>query len=1345
MLRNILNAPFLTLAFFALFVSTLNAQQFKRIETQAGLSHISNNNGIAVADYDMDNDLDIFIVGTQEYNSAKPNTWTRLLRNNNNGSFEDVTEEAGFNRRFNHDMTFTISFAGSLINSNTIFGEKMGASWGDYNNDGYPDIFLSNAVQSQLYRNNGDGTFTNVTRIAGFEETCNTCYLAGALWWDYDNDGFLDVYLSDYNFDSDNKLYRNKGDGTFELISDTNLSGNANSFSAISIDINNDGRLDLYVANDYDQSNSLYINNGGGNFTEAAETFGVEDPFDGMGLAVCDYDNNGLFDLFVGNINDNGLYVNDGNGNYTDKATELGIEATDWSWGAVFSDFDLDGFEDFFVATGFGNQELNHYFKNIPVANGRSFSETSITDLENNQPSFSRSSVPFDYDNDGDLDLIVSNFDGSLFFYENTTIQSETTNQTPNSWTKIKLIGTTSNRDALGAKIEIISNTNSQQSRFYQGSAYQSQSLQPVHFGLENATSITSIKVTWPSGLEETITDIPIQKIIEITENNGYQVLDPNTAGKDTGCTNIDACNFNPNATSDDGSCTFLASGNIDGDTSSSPLSTETYTYANGSGNNYEWSVINGEIIDGQGTSTITVEWQVTNNGSVSCVNFNDTCKTEITTLNVTLEEDANNPSNDFSVARLWNEILLEAIRNDFARPTVHARNLFHTSIAMYDSWAIYTSSATPYLIGNTVHGFNSTFSEFTSSEETAISINKTISYAAYRLLTHRFKDAPNSFETLAKFDDLMTILNYDITMTSTDYANGDPAALGNYIAETIINFGLQDGSNEVNEYTNEYYEPINSSLDPNIYGSTNITDPNRWQPLTLDVFIDQSGNVLRENTPEFLSPEWGNVIPFSLTNEVLTNYQRNSNSYKVFYDPGAPPYIDDTSTSEFYKWGFSLVSIWGAHLSPNDGVLWDISPASIGNIPLSSFPSNFAEFPNFYKNIEGGDIGNGRIQNPHTQQPYQSQTVPRGDYTRVLAEFWADGPDSETPPGHWFVLLNYISDNPLLEKRIGGAGDVVDNLEWDVKSYFALGGAMHDAAIAAWGIKGWYDYIRPISAIRYMAEKGQSTDQSLSNYDEQGLPLVPGYIEVVSDSDPLAGDAQENVGKIKVKSWKGHDFIDDPKIDEAGVDWILAENWWPYQRPSFITPPFAGYVSGHSTYSRAAAELLTKLTGSEYFPGGLGEFVAKKNEFLVFEEGPSQDITLQWATYRDASDQCSLSRIWGGIHPPADDMPGRIIGDKIGRDAYDFASTYFTGSTVQPTSENMVAYPNPMEKQGELTVSNTKADSNFFLFDLLGRQIPLKQNFIENTASTKLSINKLSSGIYILKSANTSWKIIVN
>ena len=130
--------------------------------------------------------------------------------------------------------------------------------------------------------------------------------------------------------------------------------------------------------------------------------------------------------------------------------------------------------------------------------------------------------------------------------------------------------------------------------------------------------------------------------------------------------------------------------------------------------------------------------------------------------------------------------------------------------------------------------------------------------------------------------------------------------------------------------------------------------------------------------------------------------------------------------------------------------------------------------------------------------------------------------------------------------------------------------------------------------------------------------------------------------------AWKGPEYITEPALTNAGVGWIRAQEWWPYQRPTFVTPPFAGYVSGHSTFSRAAAEVLCLLTGDEYFPGGMGSFPIAAHEFLVFEDGPSENFELQWATYRDAADQSALSRIWGGIHPPQDDFPGRSIGQVV-------------------------------------------------------------------------------------------------
>ncbi|MEM9050732.1 MAG: FG-GAP-like repeat-containing protein [Bacteroidota bacterium] len=654
-----------------------------------------------------------------------------------------------------------------------------------------------------------------------------------------------------------------------------------------------------------------------------------------------------------------------------------------------------------------------------------------------------------------------------------------------------------------------------------------------------------------------------------------------------------------------------------------------------------------------------------------------DACDDCPTNPDPACEPEANFPtvSTEGSAARQWNELLLESIRRDFARPTVHARNLFHTSMGMWDAWAAYDETSCTYLLGNTVDGFTCDFDPIVPlPNDVPAARAEAISYMAYRLLSHRFAASNNASLLQMAYDAHMSTLGYDINVTSVDYSSGDPAALGNYIAECIINFGLQDGSNEQNGYVNQRYEPVNPPMIVKVPGNSQLEDWNRWQPLSLDLFIDQSGNEIPGSTPEFLSPEWGQVSPFALEEADKVTYNRDNFDYEVYHDPGAPPLIDTTGVidSEAYRWGFITTLIWSAHLDATDGVMWDISPASIGKRDM--LPETVNDYPSFYNQIDGGTASPGHAMNPATGMPYTPNMVPRADYARVLAEFWADGPDSETPPGHWFSILNYVSDHEDLEKRFMGEGPLLEDLEWDVKSYFMLGGAMHDAAVSTWGVKGWYDYLRPISAIRAMAGRGQSTNPGGPSYHPAGVPLIADYIEVIQLGDPLAGDNDEFVGDIKVKAWRGHKAINNVDIDEAGVGWIHASEWEPYQRPSFVTPPFAGYVSGHSTFSRAAAEVLTSLTGDSYFPGGMGTFIAEQDDFLVFEDGPSMTIELQWATYQDAADESGLSRIWGGIHPPCDDIPGRKNGITIGQDAFAKATSYFGCSA--PTECEAGSFP---------------------------------------------------------------------
>jgi len=689
------------------------------------------------------------------------------------------------------------------------------------------------------------------------------------------------------------------------------------------------------------------------------------------------------------------------------------------------------------------------------------------------------------------------------------------------------------------------------------------------------------------------------------------------------------------------------------------------------------------------------------------------------------------------SVARLWNEALLDAIRSDYARPTVHARNLFHVSVAMYDAWAAYDGRASTYLLNRGRGPSACEVGVVASPADVEAARAEAVSYAAYRLLRHRFLNSPGALETIPALDAHLASLGYEGAFTETDPAS--PAGLGNAVAACLIAYGLSDGANEAGGYAYQDYSPVNPVLRLEEPGNPSLTDPNRWQPLRFETFVDQSGNEVPGGEPAFVGPEWGRVAPFALRAADRTPYERDGADFSVYLDPGPPPRLDTlgwAGSTEEYLWGFAVVAEWSGHLGPDDPVVWDTSPGRIGALTDEDLPVDADGYRAFYDSSGEGALGQGRALNPVTGEAYAPNPVRRGDYTRVLAEFWADGPDSETPPGHWFTILNAVSDDERLDKRLGGQGPTLPDLEWDVKTYLALGGAMHDAAVAAWSLKGRYDYVRPVSALRAMAERGQSSDSTGPNYHPGGVPLAPGVAEIIAVADPLAGAEGEHVGEVKVWGWLGPEAIDDPEVDEAGVGWVRLREWWPYQRPTFVTPPFAGYVSGHSTFSRAAAEVLERLTGSPYFPGGLGEFVAPADSFLVFEDGPRERVRLQWATYRDAADQSGLSRIWGGIHPPADDIPGRRLGAVIGPRAFEVAADLFEGrpsvsASAPPAPSALHVYPSPLRTGQALTITSMPG-ARVAMIDTQGREVAVTRT--DAAGRARLSTDAFSSGVYAVR-----------
>jgi hypothetical protein len=580
----------------------------------------------------------------------------------------------------------------------------------------------------------------------------------------------------------------------------------------------------------------------------------------------------------------------------------------------------------------------------------------------------------------------------------------------------------------------------------------------------------------------------------------------------------------------------------------------------------------------------------------------------------------------DWTVARRWDEALLDAIRRALPNPPVHARNLFHTSVAMWDAWATYDPTASADL-----------FTEKHTASDVGAARNEAISYAAYRVLSARYIKAVGGSDSLNEFDDLMDSLCYPIGTSTTD---GDsPAAIGNRIAAAVLAAGKTDGSNEANGYAAPDYKPVNPPLVVNKTGDADLVDPNRWQPLQLEHMISQNGIPITNGVQQAIGPQWGHVTGFALP-------AGGTNGTPI--DPGPPPRLGDPATDQAYKDQAVEVIRDSSLLDPSGAQTIDVSPAARGG------------------NTLGANDGTGHPVNPATGKPYDSDVVNQGDFYRVMTEFWADGPKSETPPGHWNVLANLVSDELAPNLKIGGSGPVVGRLEWDVKLYLAVNGAVHDAAIAAWGLKGYYDSVRPISMIRYLGGLGQSSDPAGPSYNKEGLPLVPGLIEVITKESSAPGQRHAalatSVGKIAIKAWGG--VPADLKTQTSGAIWMLAGNWIPYQLPTFVTPSFQGYASGHSTFSRAAAEVMTAFTGSEYFPGGISGYTIKAGS-LKNEKGPTTDIKLEWATFFDAADQAGQSRLFGGIHIQADDFNGRIIGSQCGKEAWALAQRYYAGQVA--------------------------------------------------------------------------------
>ena len=495
--------------------------------------------GTAFFDYDGDGLIDIYFVNGADlpgFSSPAPPT-NRLYRNNDDGTFTDVTEQAGV--------------------GDTGYG--AGCAVGDYDNDGNLDLYVTNFGANVLYRNNGDSTFTDVTQHAGVGDDR---WSLGCAFADYDNDGFVDLYVTnyiDFHFETHTNctqkgvatycppesfegvpdtLYRNNGDGTFTDVTTTaGIYKDGKGMGIVFGDYDNDGDVDCYVGNDAGE-NFLYNNRGDGTFTNVGWMAGVEADENGnvqgtMGVDFGDYDNDGLLDLIALNYQQqpNALYHNDNGGFFTDLSFVAGMaESLPYvGWGVDFFDVDNDGDKDLLIANGHLQDTVEKYddtttypqHNHLLINNGQGhFTNESVkagSGLQSRR--VSRGIATGDYDNDGDLDVLISNANDTP-----QLLRNDGGNQ--GNWILIRTVGTRSNRAAIGTRVKIQAGDLTQIDEVRGGSGYLSQNDLRLHFGIGTHERIDRIEVKWSSGIVDIIRDVTPNQIIIITEGSHSQQRD---------------------------------------------------------------------------------------------------------------------------------------------------------------------------------------------------------------------------------------------------------------------------------------------------------------------------------------------------------------------------------------------------------------------------------------------------------------------------------------------------------------------------------------------------------------------------------------------------------------------------------------------------------------------------------------------------------------------------------------------------------------------------------------------------------------------------------------------------